>query len=448
MNAETAILKVGIALLVGYIGGKVAQKIKLPNVSGYLLAGLIIGPSLGLLFPTQGFISPKEMLGLNFIKEIALAFIAFSIGSEFSISNLRKLGKRVATITLLEVLGAVLLVFLLIFFIPKPSPIMPKVDGKLVYTPFGTENIAFSLILSAMAATTAPAATLLVIKQYRAYGPVTNTVLPIAALDDIFGIVAFGILFAISKVLLPHHSGSTTDFPVAYGIMKPFVEVISSLVVGGIIGFILSYFANKYSKVRDEAQAMALASVVICLGLSYFIKHTSKEYVEVSPLLANIMVGAMVANLVKKPHRTYNALNDFSNPFYILFFTLSGASLDLGIFARTSALLLALVVLYIIGRAVGKYFGASMGAKMVHADPMVQKYIGFALLPQGGVSLGLIVIIGESMKEFGATISAIILISTLIYETTGPLFSKFAITKAGEINGMDKFNTISGLTEN
>lgn len=443
MTAETAILKVGIALIVGFIGGKLAEKLKLPSVSGYLIFGLFLGPSMGLLFPTEGFINQSEMHSLTFIKEIALALIAFSIGSEFSISNLKKLGKRVTVITLFDVLGAVFIVLLLVFFIPKPDPIMP--GGE--YLPFSPENIAFSFIISAMAATTAPAATLLVIKQYRAYGPLTNTVLPVTALDDIFGIIAFGILFAVSKVLLPHHAASSHSISFGLGIAKPFIEIIVSIIVGAIIGFVLSYFANK-TKDRDNYQAMALSSVLITLGLTYFIKHQSGNFIEMSPLLANITVGTMISNFAKKPEKTYDSLNDLSNPFFILFFVLSGASLDIGILGRTSALLLLLIAVYIFARGLGKYVGVSTACLMLKDDPKVTKYLGFALLPQGGVTLGLLVIIGDSMKEFGATITAIILISTVVYETTGPLFAKLAISKAGEINGLDRFNQSMNELEN
>ncbi len=438
-----AILKVGLALVVGFFGGKVAQKFKLPSVSGYLIAGLFLGPSIALFTPFEGFITVSEMSNLNFIKEIALTIIAFSIGSEFGFKNLKKIGNKVAIITLLEVLGAVLLVFILILFIPKPAEIMQNSAGKYAYLPFSKSNLAFTMLLSAMAATTAPAATLLVIKQYRAHGPVTKTVLPIAALDDIFGIIAFGLIFAVAKVILPHTTGGAATTSLAFGVLKPFIEVFGSIIVGILVGVTLAFLANMYDKERDDIQVLGFASVVICLGLSYFLKKISNGAVEISPLLANIAVGASVANLVKKPHRTYNAMNDFSTPLYILFFTLSGASLDLRMFGRTSPVLFAIIALYIIGRSVGKYVGASVGARAAKADPMVQKYIGFALLPQGGVSLGLIVIVANSMREFGATIAAIILITTLFFETTGPLFSKFAISRAGEINGLDKFNEVT-----
>lgn len=438
-----AILKVGLALVVGFFGGKVAQKFKLPSVSGYLIAGLFLGPSIALFTPFEGFITSTEMSSLNFIKEIALTIIAFSIGSEFGFKNLKKIGNKVAIITLLEVLCAVLLVFTLILFIPKPAQIMQDAAGKYAYLPFSKGNLAFTLLLAAMSATTAPAATLLVIKQYRAHGPVTKTVLPIAALDDIFGIIAFGLIFAVAKVILPHSSTGGAVSSLAFGVAKPFIEVFGSIIIGIVVGVALAFLANKYDKERDDIQVLGLASVVICLGLSYYIKKISNGAVEISPLLANIAVGASVANLVKKPHRTYHAMNDFSSPLYILFFTLSGASLDLRMFGRTSPVLFAIIALYIVGRSVGKYTGASIGAKAAKADPMVQKYIGFALLPQGGVSLGLIVIVANSMREFGATIAAIILITTLFFETTGPLFSKFAISKAGEINGLDKFNEVA-----
>lgn len=429
------IFKVAVVLLVGFIGGKVAKRFKLPEVSGYLVFGLILGPSLMLLFGGgEGFITSIDQNTLKFISEIALAFIAFSIGSEFSISQMKKVGKKINTITMLEVIGVVIAVFLILFFIPKPEPIMTG------YQPFSSGNIAFGLILASMSAATAPAATLMVMRQYRAYGPLTKTVLPVTALDDIYGIIIFGFFISIAQMLT-----STTSMPVWLMITKPFIEVFGSIIIGLVLGFVLSKIVVKFDKIRDDMQVLSIIVVFLGIGVSVLLNNYFSQYnLGISSLLINIMIGTMIANMVKKPQGVFNSLNDFTTPFYVVFFTLAGASLNLGII-KTSVLVSILAVAYIIARGFGKYAGARAGAKITDAEPVVQKYLGFALLPQGGVSLGLLVVVSSQMPTFYPLISTIIMLSILIYETTGPIFAKYAISKAGEINGLDKLDQLSSI---
>lgn len=429
------IFKVAVVLLVGFIGGKVAKRFKLPEVSGYLVFGLILGPSLMLLFGGgEGFITSIDQNTLKFISEIALAFIAFSIGSEFSISQMKKVGKKINTITMLEVIGVVIAVFLILFFIPKPEPIMTG------YQPFSSGNIAFGLILASMSAATAPAATLMVMRQYRAYGPLTKTVLPVTALDDIYGIIIFGFFISIAQILT-----STTSMPVWLMITKPFIEVFGSIIIGLVLGFVLSKIVVKFDKIRDDMQVLSIIAVFLGISVSVLLNNYFSQYnLGISSLLINIMIGTMIANMVKKPQGVFNSLNDFTTPFYVVFFTLAGASLNLGII-KTSVLVSILAVAYIIARGFGKYAGARAGAKITDAEPVVQKYLGFALLPQGGVSLGLLVVVSSQMPTFYPLISTIIMLSILIYETTGPIFAKYAISKAGEINGLDKLDQLSSI---
>ena len=429
------IFKVAVVLLVGFIGGKVAKRFKLPEVSGYLVFGLILGPSLMLLFGGgEGFITSIDQNTLKFISEIALAFIAFSIGSEFSISQMKKVGKKINTITMLEVIGVVIAVFFILFFIPKPEPIMTG------YQPFSSGNIAFGLILASMSAATAPAATLMVMRQYRAYGPLTKTVLPVTALDDIYGIIIFGFFISIAQILT-----STTSMPVWLMITKPFIEVFGSIIIGLVLGFVLSKIVVKFDKIRDDMQVLSIIVVFLGISVSVLLNNYFSQYnLGISSLLINIMIGTMIANMVKKPQGVFNSLNDFTTPFYVVFFTLAGASLNLGII-KTSVLVSILAVAYIIARGFGKYTGARVGAKITDAEPVVQKYLGFALLPQGGVSLGLLVVVSSQMPTFYPLISTIIMLSILIYETTGPIFAKYAISKAGEINGLDKLDQLSSI---
>ncbi len=431
------IFKIAVVLLVGFIGSIIARKFKLPNVSGFLVLGLLLGPSLGLIFKGYGgFMTKTDNESLNFISQIALAYIAFSIGAEFSLKSLKKVGKPVLVMTTTEVLGAVLVVFFALLFLPKPTTIMP--NG---YNPFAKGNIAFGLILASMSAATAPAATLMVIRQYRAYGPVTKAILPITALDDIYGIVVFGFFLSFAQLLQP--AGPLP--PLWLMILKPFIEVFGSIALGMVVGFILSKVANKFEKIRDDLQVLSLLAVLATIGGTYIINYFLEPHgIALSQLLSNIMVGTMVANVAKKPEKTFEALNDFTPVFYVLFFTLAGSSLDLAILGA-NPLLLLLAGVYILARGFGKWLGIYVGARMVNASPTVKKWLGIALLPQGGISIGLLAIVFVQMRPMYPEISTIIMISILFYETFGPLFAKLSISKAGEINGLDRLEEVSNI---
>lgn len=387
------LLKISIVLLVGVIGGKVARKFKLPNVSGYLVAGLFLGPSF------IRFISGQDIESFTAINELALAIIAFSIGSEFVIKDMLKLGKSIAIITLAEVVGAVLIVFAVMYFIFN-------------------QPFAFSIVIASMSAATAPAATLLVIKQYKAHGPLTKTILPVVALDDVFGIIAFGIAMSLATL-----TSGLESFSIYRMIVDPLIEIGGSVILGLIMGIILVFLANR-SKGGDELQLVTLVAIGIATGLS--------NLLGLSPLLTCIVMGTVLVNLKQNSKRVFDSVNGIASPVYVLFFTLAGASLDLSILLSVGMLGVA----YVIARGVGKMFGAWVGAKSVKADPMVTKNLGYALFPQGGISIGLLVIVRQQLPEYAMAISTIIMFSVLIYEVTGPIFAKLAIQKAGEINGL------------
>lgn len=386
--------KLAITLAIGFVFGKVARALKLPNVSGYLIGGLLISPSLFGLF------SNDELNNLAFISEIALSFIAFSIGSEFVLSEMKKYGKKVFVITLAEVLGAVIIVFTVMYFILR-------------------QDFVFSIVIASMSATTAPAATLLVMRQYRAYGPVTKTLLPVVALDDVFGIIIFGIAMALSKVKL---SGEVSVLQMVY---LPLREILGSLVLGVIVGLVLSIIARKMN-IRDDLQILSLIAVLIGIGLSNLLGFSS--------LLTNIVIGTTLVNLMPRANKVFDSINDLSTPFYLLFFTLAGASLDLSVLLTVGKI----GIIYIFCRGLGKYLGAWIGGKAVKAEKTVQRYLGLGLLPQGGVSIGLSVLVRQQLPEYAVAITTIIMFSVLIYETLGPIFGKAAISLAGEINGLDR----------
>ena len=271
-----------------------------------------------------------------------------------------------------------------------------------------------------MSAATAPAATLMVIRQYRASGPLSKTILPVVALDDVFGIVAFGIAMSVAKLTM----GGTGQSGLSM-FMQPFMEIIGSLALGAVFGFIL-LFLSKRAQTEEETQIFVITAIALTTGLSVLLGW--------SPLLACIMAGAVVFNLLPGPVRIHNALNHFTPPVYLLFFTLAGASLDLKILSDVGLLGLA----YICARAGGKILGAWLGAKAVKAEDAIRKNLGFALLPQGGISIGLSVIVRQQLPEYAVPIITIIMFSVLVFETTGPIFAKIAIKRAGEIGGMDR----------
>lgn len=399
------LLKISIVLCFGLIGGKIANKLKLPNVSGYLVFGLFLGPSF------INLIKSGEGATFKIINDIALGVIAFSIGSEFLLKDMKKLGKSIVVITLAEVIGAVFCVF------------------AVMYYGFN-QDFAFSIVIAAMSAATAPAATLLVIRQYRAHGPVTKTLLPVAALDDVFGIMVFGI--AISLAVLTSSGVKPTLMQM---ISQPLLEIGGSLLLGIVLSLILVFIVKRL-KNHSNLQVISLTAIGLGSGLAVSILKITNisQTLEFSPLLTNIVMGAMVANLLPNSDKVFASINDFISPIYVLFFTLAGASLDLSVLKSVGWMGVA----YIFARATGKILGSFIGALSVKAEKTVTKYLGFALLPQGGISIGLTSIVAYKLSEYSVQIATIIMFSVLIYEVSGPIFAKIAISKAGEIGGLDR----------
>ncbi|NLC04274.1 MAG: cation:proton antiporter [Tissierellia bacterium] len=386
------LFKLGIVVFVGLLGGRLASHLKLPNVSGYIIAGLLIGPSF------INLIKSGEAAQFDIINELALAAIAFSIGSEFLLKDLKRTGADVLLIAVAEVVGAYVVVFGTMYFVFK-------------------QPFEFSLVIASMSAATAPAGILMVIRQLKANGPLVKTILPVVAIDDALGIMVFGISLPIAKLT----SGSGT-----YSILKivgtPIMEIVGSILLGAILGFILSYIAPK-SKNREEQLSITVGFIILGSGMS--------NYFNLSPLLTCMMMGAMLINLMHNSHRVFNLVNDFAPPIYLLFFTIAGASLDLSILATVGAI----GVGYIFARAGGKILGASIGAKAVKAPDKVVKYLGMSLLTQGGISIGLSIIVAKQLPQFSDSIIAVILFSVLVFEIMGPILAKIGITKAGEVNG-------------
>ena len=419
---------VAVLLLVALLSTRLVRILKLPNVTGYIVTGIIMGPFVfGLLFNNFTFDGIKESIiythvnRINWVSTVALGFIAFSIGTSFKKATIKALGKRVIVITILEAVGASLLVIiaLLIAHFIRPD----LISWQIVLT------------LSAIASATAPAATLMVIKQYNAKGPLVDTLLPVVALDDAAALILFAILFQLATAL----AGGTIN---VYTILvKPLLEIVISLAIGTVLGFLIS-FMNSFFKSRNNRLIWCIFSVFAALGFYYLFKSEMMGGFELSSLLICMMAGAIYTNMVKDSNRTLDVMDRFTSPIYMMFFVISGASLDLSIFFNPDGLLVVIVAaIYIVFRVVGKWGGAFVGASITRCEPQVKKYLGFALVPQAGVAIGLSTTAyklfsesgNEQCQRAGALILAVVLTSTLVYELIGPMVAKFAFTKAGEI---------------
>lgn len=382
-------ISLAIALLLALIAGKIVKQVKLPNVTGYLIMGLITGPyCLNIL--------SKEMVdSLSIIPEIALGFIAFSIGAEFKMSYLKKVGKSPVIIAITEGVGAVLVV-----------------DLVLILT---GNDVAFSLVLGAIAAATAPAATLMVVKQYKAKGPVTDTLLPVVAIDDAVALMSFGLSVAVAKAINSHGQVS-----LASTLLNPIIEIVGALVIGALFGLVFRMLVKFYTG-RGNRLAITYAMILLCLGVC--------DYLGWSSLLACMAMSAILVNTSSASEVVFNQADRVTPPIFMLFFFLSGADLDISILPSVGVIGL----LYVIFRIVGKVLGALFGAKVSKAAPVVQKYLGYTLIPQAGVAIGLASTAMTIVPDYGSKIRTIILCGTVIYELIGPVITKIALKKAGEI---------------
>jgi len=386
------LLKISIVLLIGVLGGRLAKTLHLPYVTGYLVGGLLIGPSV------FGLISDLDVEGFGIVNQFALAAIAFSIGSEFNLKDLAKVGKKIVIITLAEAFTAILLVFLTSYYIIG-------------------ESFAFSLVLASIASATAPAASVMIIRQYKAEGPLTRTLLPVVAIDDAVCVIAFGIAMGIAKLSLGAGNASFLQM-----MIHPIIEIVGSLGVGFIVGVLLTFLANKAQN-QEELLALVLASIVACSGLA--------TAFNLSALLVCMMMGATLTNLMHNSKRVFSIINDFTPPIYLFFFTLAGASLHLNVLTKVGALGIG----YIVARSLGKILGSSISAKATGCDDNVVKYLGLTLLPQAGVAIGLSMIVRQELPQIGVALTTVVLGGVLFYEVFGPVIAKYGIQKSGEING-------------
>lgn len=384
------LLYLAVILLAGLLMGRAVKVVHLPNVTGYLLAGLIIGPYC------FGLIPASFVTDLNLVSEMALAFIAFTIGSEFKLSYLKRVGLTPIIIALLEAFTAVLAVTL----------------GLLA---FGF-SLPLALLLGAIASATAPAATVMVVKEYRAKGPLTETLLSVVALDDAAALMAFGFATAAVTAMQGPGEGS-----VLLAILRPFGEIVGSILLGFLLGALFTV-PLRYFKENSNRTIIMVAFVFLGAALA--------DFLGLSSLLLCMCMGAMLTNISSSAPSIMKLADNLTPPLFVMFFVASGAEFNIKILPFIGLI----GVLYIILRVIGKVAGASLGAALMKAPANVRKYIGLTLVPQAGVAIGLSLIAAQKMPDYGATIRAVILCATLIYELVGPGLTKMALKRAGEIN--------------
>ena len=400
----TTLLYAGIMIVTGLLFGKLAKLVKLPNVTGYLVGGVLIGPSV------IGLLDESFFDSLNIVSTVALGFIAFSIGNEFKISYFKRVGPGPVIIAFFEALfGVVFVLAMLLGFFALTHNLT-------------IENVRFSLVLSAIAAATAPASTLLVVRQYKAKGPLTETLMSVVAIDDSIAIVLFGILVAIANAIDP--TAVHTSFILQ--ILSPVIEIIISLAVGTFFGLMVT-FGTKWFTGRGNRISLTIAAIFLAIFFG--------EYLGGSSLLAAMVAGGIFANLSNKYEEVNGLIYFVTPPIFIMFFVLSGAELDLAVI--TSIGVIGLI--YAIFRVGGKIFGAWFGSKVSKAEPIVAKYLGWMLVPQEGVSIGLSIAAATMFAGtvLGEQIRVVILATVLIYELTGPIITKLTLKRAGEITIQD-----------
>lgn len=405
------LLALSIAMLAGLMMSRLTKLWNLPAVTAYLVAGVLIGPYvLGQLgIPGIGFISTEDVESYSVISNAALGFIAFSMGNEFRISSLKKTGRQAVVIAIFQALAATIAVDIALiavhFLVPEQFP------------------LSCAITLGAIATATAPAATLMVVKQYKAEGPLTQTLLPVVALDDVVGLIVFAISFGIAKALESGH----IDFISV--LVEPIVEVAVSLVLGTVIGLLFN-FTEQFFHSRSKRMSISVTYVFLAVALSMLEFRIGAVTVSFSSLLVCMMMGTVFCNLCDFSEELMDRMDRWTGPIMVLFFVISGAELQLSVFKNPIIVIVGLI--YIIFRSLGKIEGAKLSAKFMKCEPAIQKYLGITLLPQAGVSLGMS-LTAMSLGEAGIIIRNISLFAVLIYELVGPLLTKIALEKAGEI---------------
>ena len=426
MNTAQIFLSISICAFAGLLMSRVCKKLKLPAVTGYLIAGILVGCfCLGSIKLPGGYFlgfNAKDFSDIHsfgIICDIALGFIAFSIGSEFKLSDLKKTGKQATIIGILQAVATTLVCIVILLGLHYILLAATGVD----YLP-----IPAVLILSAIATATAPAATLMVVRQYKAKGPLTDLLLPIVALDDAVGLIIFAILFGVSKAI---GGGGANIISI---VVEPLSEIFASLIVGALLGFVLSKLEKLF-----HSNSNRLSLVITFIFATVAVTELQNIYIcgvhiGFSSLLTCMMCGTIFCNVCECSDEMMERADGWTKPLLILFFVISGAELDLSVFTQPIFVLVGVV--YILSRCLGKYFGAMSSAKMTKCSPDIVKYLGITLFPQAGVALGMVSTVSADKiisADVASVVRFVILFAVLVYEIVGPVLTKWALTKAGDI---------------
>jgi len=405
------LITLSAALIGGLLMSRAAKRLKLPAVTAYLVAGLLLGPfcigALGL--GDIGFSSMEEVESLNIISQVALGFIAFTIGNEFRVSQLKTMGRQAITVGILQAVAATVLVdvALVLLHLLRPEVI----------------SVSSAITLGAIAAATAPAATLMVVRQYKADGPMTRLLLMVVAIDDAVGLVLFSASFGVAMAL---ESGAVSIVTV---LVEPVVEIILSLALGCAAGLAL-YWVERFFHSRSKRLSISIGFVLLTVGLSMKEFTIGGVRCGFSLLLVCMMTGTLFCNICDFSEELMARVDSWTAPLFVLFFVLSGAELDLSVLRKPSVLLIGAV--YIAARSLGKYFGAYGSCALTGCDEKIKKHLGITLLPQAGVALGM-AITAEALSD-GAVVRSVVLFSVLVYELVGPALTKRSLLAAGEIH--------------
>ena len=382
---------IALAMMGGLLMTRLTRLVRLPNVTAYLLAGVLIGPYV------LNLVNAEQLAGFGIITECALGFIAFSIGDEFKLDNLKAIGLPALIITLLEALFAVIC--------------------TMVITLLTGFNPIICIMLGALSASTAPAATLLIVRQYKAKGPLTDMLLPVVAADDAIGLIAYSICVSLAQGMVNHTSLSLYTV-----LVKPLLTIIASLLLGAVLGILLA-LAHKYFRSHTNRMSLCIATVMIGVGIA--------DRLGLSNLLLCMAVGVVYVNIWNESERILSCIDDWTYPLFLLFFVISGAQLNLTTLPKVGIL----GVIYIFARFGGKFLGAWLGGTLTHQPPVVKNNLGWALMPQAGVAIGMATMVFKLLPaEYSQLIQTVILSATLIYEIAGPLAARFALQRAGEIH--------------
>ena len=409
---EQMLICLSIALIAGLLMSRLAKAVNLPAVTSYLVAGLLLGPfvlgRLGLSGLGIGFGSLEQVEGYGVVTQVALGFIAFVIGNEFRLSSLRSMGQQAITVGIAQ---AVITTALVDVALVGVHLLFPQVL-----------SLASAITLGSIAAATAPAATLMVVKQYKAKGPLTHLLLMVVAIDDAVGLVLFSASYGVANALEQGHMDLLSV------VVEPLMEILLSLLLGAVAGYLLNLL-EVYFHSRSKRMSLSVAFVLLTVGVSLLEVEVGGVRCGFSLLLVCMMTGTVFCNVCPTSEELMDRLDRWVSPINILFFVLSGAELDLTILSNPLVLLVGVV--YIASRSLGKISGAYTSCRATMCSPSIQKYLGVTLLPQAGVALGMAA--EAAQLSDGHMVRNVVLFSVLVYELVGPTLTRMALTAAGEI---------------